>query len=156
MFKKKFVSIVALVLLVCFAASCAGGSAVVSSTSDDPNSPFSVREVKEFERARRYVPYSVAINLFGFGFGSLVQDDTDSWLVQMFTSSLGYGFLMPGIFGDYDNNSNPKKNFLIGIGSFFMGLNLILAISFPVEYQFDPKFNAFYNVNNDAEWPGRF
>ena len=107
-----------------------------------------VTAVKEFERARRTIPISISLNIFGFGIGSFIQGDTIAGVLQIGLSTIGYALLLPGIF-------YPKSS-LIGFGSALIAGNAIFGTIKPVMYQFDKKFDTFYDINNDAKWPGGF
>ena len=122
-----------------------------------------VATVKEFERARRTMPIAISFNLFGFGIGSFLQGDTKGALMQLGISTVGYAFLLPGIFSDFianDNYSpenlkaaNSAKNTFIGIGSVIVAGNAVFGTIRSSLYQFDKKFDEFYNINNEARWP---
>jgi hypothetical protein len=132
-----------------------------------------VAKVKEFERARRVIPLNITLNLFGFGIGSFLQGDTTAAWVQVGLSTAGYAFLLSGMFGKFYTNSVgrrgtnyifekdvvPEVNYaakytLIGIGSAFMAANALVGAIRPALYQFDKKFDTFYDINNAAKWPG--
>ena len=139
-----------------------------------------VAAVKKFERARRTIPVSISLNVFGFGIGSFLQGDTKAALIQLGISTVGYALLLPGIFADFSktevrmgiiSNSNGSavphnyditttnytaKYTLIGIGSVLMAGNAIFGTIRPVMYQFDKQFDTFYDINNEAKWPGGF
>jgi hypothetical protein len=122
-----------------------------------------VAAVKKFERARRTIPVSISLNIFGFGIGSFIQGDTKTAFIQLGVSIVGYALLLPGIFGDsiarandHDYMETGFKNTLIGLGSALLTGNMILGIICPVMYQFDEQFDAFYDVNNESKWPGGF
>jgi hypothetical protein len=122
-----------------------------------------VAAVKKFERARRTIPLSISLNIFGFGIGSFIQGDTKSAFIQLGISTVGYVFLLPGVFGDsiarannYDYMDTDVKNTLIGLGSTLLTGNIIFGTIRPVMYQFDKQFDAFYDIHNDSKWPGGF
>ncbi|MCL2878923.1 MAG: P13 family porin [Treponema sp.] len=121
-----------------------------------------VETVKQFERARRTVPWAVTLNMFGFGIGSFVQGDKRGATPQIVLSTVGYAFLIPGILilhGAPQSKDGQKAllagNVAIGIGSAVMGVNELIGAIRPVMYQFNPDFNAFYDVNNHFGWPGQ-
>ena len=133
----------------------------------------SITEVKEFERVRRTVPISISLNIFGFGIGSFLQGDLKSALIQLGISTAGYALIFSGIFGNfgtrtetYSNgyggyyediyeNTGPK-NALIGLGSVILAGNAFFGAYKAINYQFDKKFDLFYDINNDIKWPGGF
>ena len=128
-----------------------------------------VAAVKKFERARRTIPVSISLNIFGFGIGSFIQGDTKAAFMQLGISTIGYAFLLPGIFVDYSrtatartrNNYYSHDNYtpkyaLIGTGSVLLAGNAIFGTIRSVMYQFDEQFDAFYDINNEAKWPGGF
>lgn len=121
-----------------------------------------VKAVKEFERARRTIPVSISLNIFGFGIGSFTQGDYKSAFIQLGVSTIGYAFLLPGIFVPVEKTNKNSfknegtKNALIGIGSTLIAGNAIFGTIRPTLYQFDKKFDTFYDINNDAKWPGGF
>ena len=126
-----------------------------------------VAAVKEFERARRTIPISITLNIFGFGIGSFIQGDYKNAFIQLGVSTVGYALLLSGIFGNFTasdgrtwshNNStiHDAKYALIGIGSALVAGNLIFGSIRPVLYQFDQKFDVFYDPNNEIKWPGGF
>jgi hypothetical protein len=122
-----------------------------------------VASVKKFERARRTIPVSISLNIFGFGIGSFLQGDTKAAFIQLGISTIGYALLLPGVFGDfiarandYDFMETDAKYTLIGLGSTLLAGNAIFGTIRPVMYQFDEQFDAFYDINNEAKWPGGF
>jgi len=126
-----------------------------------------VAAVKEFERARRTIPISITLNIFGFGIGSFIQGDYKNAFIQLGVSTVGYALLLPGIFGNFTapngekwshNNSkvHDAKYALIGIGSALVAGNAIFGSIRPVLYQFDQKFDVFYDPNNEIKWPCGF
>jgi len=130
-----------------------------------------VAAVKQFERARRTIPVSISLNIFGFGIGSFVQGDYKSAFIQLGVSTVGYALLFSGILGNfsktetrYDNGyrytnkiqDDGPKNTLIGIGSALLVSNMVFGTIRPTLYQFDKKFDDFYDINNDVKWPGGF
>jgi hypothetical protein len=118
-----------------------------------------VAKVKEFERARKTIPVAISLNIFGFGIGSFLQGDTKAALIQLGISAVGYAFFLPGILvpvghGKDAFNEASTKNALIGIGGTIMAANALIGAIRPTLYQFDARFDAFYDINNEARWPG--
>ena len=90
-----------------------------------------------------------------------------SAFIQLGISTVGYALLLPGIFGDFTapdgknwyNGSTVNyemKYTLIGIGSALIAGNAIYGTIRPILYQFDKKFDVFYDINNEANWLGGF
>jgi hypothetical protein len=123
--------------------------------------------VKKFERARRTIPVSISLNIFGFGIGSFIQGDTKSGFIQLGISTVGYALLLSGIFGRFEareghaypdgsTTAYGAKYALIGTGCAILSGNIIFGTIRPVMYQFDEQFDVFYDINNEAKWSGGF
>jgi len=115
-----------------------------------------IAKVKEFERAKKTISLAVSLNFFGFGIGSLIQGDTKATFLQLGISTVGYAFLLSGLLtplSKKDGIYQDTKDTMVIIGGALMGGNALIGAIRPTLYQFDEKFDTFYDIDNEARWP---